>query len=286
MKGQSFLDSRQTTIRTQQARVMNAKISFSSVDATKSPLDWIYRLEDAGFQGWEIVDEGLQKMEGELKERVRELHKTTNLIFSLHTPLSDINIASVNERMREESLRQVKESIENTYEFIDDICVVHPGFFSPLSVQMPETAVQKAINSLATLCEFAADRGLRIAVENLTSANMLMGRYPDELVQLVRGANMDNLGVCLDIGHANTTKKLDEFLSITAQAEDMEIIHMHASDNFGEQDLHLPLGEGNLDWKKVLNGINNNGYAGLVVLELYTLEGGVKSLAFIDELSP
>ncbi|MHC1600596.1 MAG: sugar phosphate isomerase/epimerase family protein [Candidatus Methanospirareceae archaeon] len=264
---------------------MNTKISFSSVDASSNPVEWMYRLEDAGFQGWEIVDEGLQKVEGELKERVRELYETTNLVLSLHAPLSDINIASVNERMWEESVRQIKESIESTYEFIDDICVVHPGVFSPLSVQMPDTAVQKAIAGLTALCEFAADRGLRIAVENLTSANMLMGRYPDELIQLVRGVNMDNLGVCLDVGHANTTKKLDEFLSITAKAEDVEIIHMHASDNFGEQDLHLPLGEGNLDWKKVLQGINNNGYDGIVVLELYTIEAGIESLEFIDKLT-
>jgi sugar phosphate isomerase/epimerase len=264
---------------------MNAKLSFSSIDATSDPLDWMYRLEDAGFQGWEIVDEGIQTMEGDFKERVRELHQTTNLVLSLHAPLSDINIASVNEPMWEESIRQIKASIENTYEFIDDIIVVHPGFFSPLSVQMPDKAVEKAVASLTTLCEFAADRGLRIAVENLTSANMLMGRYPEELIQLVCETNMDNLGMCLDVAHANTTQKLDEFLSITAQAEDVKIIHMHASDNLGEQDLHLPLGEGNLDWKKVIRGMTDNGYEGIVVLELYSLEGGIKSLEFIDTLS-
>ena len=264
---------------------MNAKISFSSIDARSDPPEWMYRLEDAGFQGWEIVDEGLQKVEGEFKKRVRAVHETTDLVLSLHAPLSDINIASVNERMWAESIRQIKESIENTYEFIDDICVVHPGFFSPLSVQMPDTAVQKAVAGLTTLCEFAADRGLRIAVENLTSANMLMGRYPDELIQLVRGVNMDNLGVCIDVAHANTTKKLDEFLGITAKADDVEIIHMHASDNFGADDLHLPLGEGNLDWKKVLDGINNNGYAGIIVLELYSLEAGIASLEFINKVS-
>jgi sugar phosphate isomerase/epimerase len=263
---------------------MNAKISFSSIDARSDPPEWMYRLEDAGFQGWEIVGEGLQKVEGEFKKRVREVHETTNLALSLHAPLSDINIASVNERMWEESIRQIKESMENTYEFIDDICVVHPGFFSPLSVQMPEKAVQKAIDSLTTLCEFAADRGLRIAVENLTSANMLMGRYPDELIQLVRGVNMDNLGVCIDVAHANTTKKLDEFLGITAKVEDVEIIHMHASDNFGAEDLHLPLGEGNLDWRKVLQRINDNEYKGIVVLELYSLEAGIASLEFINKV--
>jgi len=260
---------------------MSAKISFSSVDATRNPLEWIYRLETAGFQGWEIIDEGLQKVEGELKARITEIHETTKLVLSLHAPLSDINIASVNEPIWEESIRQVKESIEHTYEFIDDICVVHPGFFSPLSIQMPEKAVQKAVTGLTALCDFAADRGLRIAVENLTSANMLLGRYPDELIQLVRGVDRDNLGLCLDVAHANTTRTLDEFLGIEAQTEDVEIIHLHASDNFGAEDLHLPLGKGSLDWEKVLNGINNTAYEGLMVLELYTLEAGRESLEFI-----
>ena len=264
---------------------MKAKISFSLVDASRNPLEWMYRLEDAGFQGWEIIGEGIQKVEGEFKERVREIHETTTLVLSLHAPLSDINIASINERMWEESVHQVKESIENTYEFVDDICVVHPGIFSPLSIQMPEKAVQKAVAGLTALCDFAADRGLRIAVENLTSVNMLLGRYPDELIQLVRGVNRDNLGICFDVAHAYTTKTMDEFLNIKAKAEDMEIIHMHASDNFGAEDLHLPLGKGSLDWKKVLNGINDNEYEGLVVLELYTMEGGIESLEFINNLS-
>ena len=291
---------------------MKAKISFSSVDATSNPAEWMYRLEDAGFQGWEIVGEGMQKVEGEFKARVKEIYETTNLVLSLHAPLSDINIASVNERIWEESIRQIKECIENTYEFIADICVVHPGVFSPLSIQMPEKAIQKAIEGLTTLSEFAAERGLRIAVENLPSSNMLMGRYPDELIQIVRGVNMDNLGLCLDVAHANTTKTLDEFLTIKAKAEDMDIwgyaltwrmrirqktldefltikakaedmdiIHLHTSDNFGADDLHLPLGKGNQDWKKVLNGINDCEYEGLMVMELYTIEGGIESLEFI-----
>jgi len=261
---------------------MMQKISFSSVDATSNPVEWMYRLEDAGFQGWEIVGEGRQKVEGEFKAGVQEIYETTNLVLSLHSPLSDINIASVNERMWEESIRQISESIEAAYEFIDDICVVHPGFFSPLSVQMPEKAFQRAIAGLKTLCKFAAERGLRIALENLTSANMLMGRYPDELIRIVRGVNTDNLGLCLDVAHANTTKTLDGFLN--NKADDVEIIHMHASDNFGAEDLHLPLGKGDLDWKKVLAGINDYEYEGLIVMELYTIEGGIESLEFIQEL--
>jgi len=261
---------------------MRLKISFSLIDANSDPLEWIYRLEDIGFQGFEILDEGRQKVGGLLKNSLRNIHETTDLILSLHAPLSDINIASVNDRMREESIRQIKESIENCYEFVDDICVVHPGTFSPLSIQMPEKAIQKSVDALITLSEFAADRGLRIAVENLTSVNMLIGRYPDELIHIVGSAKMDNLGLCLDIAHANTTKKLDEFLEITAKVADVEIIHFHASDNFGTDDLHLPLGQGNQDWSKIMRRIDNNGYEGVMVLEHFTLNDGIESLEFIN----
>lgn len=261
---------------------MRQKISFSSVDGTSNPLEWMYRVEDAGFQGWEIVGEGEQKVEGKFKERVSVISETTNLILSLHSPLSDINIASVNERMRQESIRQIKECIDAAYEFIADICVVHPGFLSPLTMQMPEKAFQKSIDSLKIICDFAAERGLRIALENLTSAKMLMGRNPEELNRIVRGVNADNLGLCLDVAHANTTNTLDEFLNKEVTAVD--IIHMHASDNFGADDLHLPLGKGNLDFKKLLAGIKEYGYHGLMVLELYTFEAGIESLTLIKEL--
>ncbi len=254
------------------------KISFSLVDARVNPLKWVYQLEDAGFQGWEIVAEGLQCVEGEFKERVREVYQTTNLIISLHAPLSDINIASVNERIWAESIRQIKESIENAYEFVDDICVVHPGLLSPLSMHVPDRAFDKAITGLAELCDFASGYGLRIAVENLTSANMLMGRYPDELIRIVRGVNRDNIGLCLDVAHANTTNTLDEFL---AKADDMNIIHMHASDNYGTDDLHLPLGRGNIDWYKVFSVIKEKEYDGLFVIEVYSLAAGIESLEYV-----
>lgn len=255
-----------------------AKISFSSVDATANPVDWMYRLEDAGFQGWEIVGEGVQKVEGEFKERVKEIYATTNLVLSLHTPLSDINIASVNEPIWEESVRQIKASIVAAHEFIDSICVVHPGLFSPLSIQMPDRAVQKAIAGLRAICETASEYGLQIAVENLISVNMLLGRTPEELVRLVNGVSMDNLGICLDVAHANTTGTLDEFLRING----VDIIHMHVSDNFGTDDLHLPVGDGNLDWKKVLHGAKD--FDGLVVTEVYTVEAGIKSMEYLRRL--
>jgi sugar phosphate isomerase/epimerase len=73
-------------------------------------------------------------------------------------------------------------------------------------------------------------------------------------------------------------------LTITERANDVEIIHIHASDNLGEQDLHLPLGDGNLEWETVVRGMNDTSYEGVLVLELYSLDAGIKSLAFLNAL--
>ena len=39
-------------------------------------------------------------------------------------------------------------------------------------------------------------------MENLPPINMMLGGYPDELIQIVRGVNRDNNpGICLDVAH-------------------------------------------------------------------------------------
>jgi sugar phosphate isomerase/epimerase len=66
---------------------------------------------------------------GRFEEKIKEIYETTSLVLSLHVPFSDLNIASVNVGIWAESIRQIKESVDKVHEFIQDICVVHPGIF-------------------------------------------------------------------------------------------------------------------------------------------------------------
>lgn len=256
---------------------MKIKISFSSIDMLSSPKEWMYRLEEEGFQGWEIIDEGSQRLEGEFKEKVKEIYETTNLKLSLHAPFSDLNIASLNERIWEESIKQIRGSISEIHELIE-ICVVHPGNYSPLSIQMPEKAKKKEFEALKILAKYASEYGIRVAVENMTSIEMLLGKNPEEMKRIMREVGMDNLGVCLDTGHANMTKTLNKWLRYDL---DLKIIHMHANDNFGEKDEHLPLGKGNIDWKRLFDELKKNNYESLMVAEMKTIEEGIESLTFL-----
>ena len=64
------------------------------------------------------------------------------------------------------------------------------------------------------------------------------------------------------ITHANTVGLIDEFLD---QLKD-RISHVHIHDNMGKKDEHLPLGEGTVNWKQIMEKLSN--YKGIFVTEM------------------
>lgn len=73
----------------------------------------------------------------------------------------------------------------------------------------------------------------------------------------------------LDIGHANIRQETNltgEFF----RAFGRRIVHLHASDNKGEDDDHLPIGCGNIDWAQIRHVLKKNGYSGTVTLEVFS----------------
>jgi sugar phosphate isomerase/epimerase len=73
------------------------------------------------------------------------------------------------------------------------------------------------------------------------------------------------------MGHANTTSNPSEFLKIN------KTIYYHLSDNNGEKDQHLPLGDGTMD----LNLIKN---IKVGIIELNSYESVLKSKKVIQQI--
>jgi len=57
-------------------------------------------------------------------------------------------------------------------------------------------------------------------------------------------AHLDNIGVCLDLGHAHMTVGVQE--AITTLGKRIAEVHVH--DNHGFRDEHLWPGDGTIDW--------------------------------------
>jgi len=248
-------------------------VSFSSLVVVNDPFEWAYELEDRGFSGWEIVGEGRQTIDESTLPAIRNILETTHLTLTVHLPFSDLNLASLNHRIWEESIRQMEQCIWSAGDFVR-LAVVHPGHLSPVGMQLPDLAFDQQVLGLRRLADFAGDYGITIGLENMVNMPHIFGKHAHELSRIVSAVDRDNIGMVLDIGHAHTNHATGEFLDIIDK-----VVHVHAHDNDGSKDEHLPIGRGTVDWKPVMEKLRN--FRGRVVTEARTVAEGVESLSYI-----
>jgi len=250
--------------------------SFSSSKLVDRPFDWAYQLEDLGYSGWEIVNEGRQRLTPENLAEARQIAETTDLVITIHLPYSDLNLASMNQPIWEETVRQMKACLSLACDFAR-LAVVHPGHLSPLGMQMPDTAWSQNITGIRQICDHAADLDMKIAVENMVNMPALLGRRPEEIAGILETVDRENVGFIFDVGHANTNGNVENFLKL----KDI-MIHAHMHDNHGERDEHLPVGNGTVPWNKVAAGLKD--YKGRIVTESRSLEEGQRSVNRLKKL--
>jgi sugar phosphate isomerase/epimerase len=153
--------------------------------------------------------------------------------------------------------------------------VVHPGYLSPLGMQMPDLAWHQNILGLQQLCDFAGDIGVRIAVENMPRMEFIFGKEPAEMAGMIELVDRENLGMTLDVGHAHTNGVLSEFLRMK------EIVHVHIHDNKGRRDEHLQIGQGTIAWVGVMDELCKRHRGCRFVIEARSVEEGRESLAYL-----
>lgn len=251
--------------------------SFSSSALVDRPFDWAYHLEDLGYTGWEIVHEGRQRLTPETLPLAREIVETTDLVITIHLPYSDLNLASMNQPIWEESVRQTKNCLSLASEF-GRLAVLHPGHLSPLGKHMPDRAWEQNLLGIQQICDHAAELDMTVAVENMPNIESLLGRTPEEILGIMENVDRENLGFVFDVGHANTNDNVDQFLKELGD----RIVHLHVHDNRGERDEHLPVRSGTVNWQNVVNALN--GYSGRLVTEARNLTQGAKSIQTLRDL--
>ncbi|MDH7593158.1 MAG: sugar phosphate isomerase/epimerase family protein [Methanomicrobiales archaeon] len=209
-----------------------------------------------GVSTWCLLDRTLGEALECLSSRVKEveilsdashdlLHagvdccSSFDLRYSVHAPVTDLNIASCRERVREVSLDILEEVCERAA-VIDASCVVvHPGFMPWMELR--ERSLACLHRSLKRLSGVQEEQGIRIAVENMGSWEVCHFR-DTSLLPAIRELG---LGFCLDIGHAHINGALEEFLHLA------EPDHVHVHDNHGREDDHLAPGEGGIDFNRI-----------------------------------
>lgn len=215
------------------------------------------------FKYWEIVAEGkhhLPKIKGKL-----HMLSSYKMKFSVHSQYSDINIGSLNDAIRKTSVKEITEAINIAGAAGAKLLTFHPGHMSPFGRMCVEDIRKATKDSIKKIERAGEDCNIKLALENMPNGGLYC--KPDDLLDLIDGTN---IGLCFDIGHANTTGTIMGFLE---HIELFENVHVH--DNMGKEDMHMELGKGSIPpsyIKQLLKKYNKN-----VILEIRSMEDGIRS---------
>ena len=231
-------------------------IGFSCPPLTVRPFKDAAGLILGNFQHWEIISEAdhfLPAIESELAE----LLETSDLGISIHAPYSDINLAAFDELTRKGSLKVLTEIIAIMNRLDIGPLTIHPGVIGPIQHWDRARVPRLTRKSLEELADIAKEYSVKVALENMPTMRYCICQTMAEMAEMLEGLE---LGMCLDVGHANTSDQMDEMMLLKEK-----FINVHLHDNMGEKDQHLQLGQGNIDFQRVLGMLD--GYDGNFIIE-------------------
>jgi sugar phosphate isomerase/epimerase len=240
------------------------KLGFSTLALFMSSLeDCLETASKDGFQLMEILCEGPYWPRNVLSAENNnfEAFFSYDIDVFLHAPSIDLNPGSLNPGIREETLKQLKETIDFAVNIGSKAITTHPGLIHRLEERVRNYGIQHAVEILTQANQYAQECGVKFSIENMPNKYAYFCITAEEHQYFI-----DECGsyATLDTGHANTAEDPGSFFKIK------EIAYYHLNDNNGKKDQHLPLGEGNFDLK-LLNSVDNG------IIELNNYQNILKS---------
>ncbi len=118
------------------------------------------------------------------------------------------------------------------------------------------------IRALKEIVEYGRKNSVAINLENLSET-------AEDLEPVIN--EVPSLGLTLDVGHANLGGSENKSIAIIEKFGKRSR-HVHLHDNRGGQsqadDLHLPIGDGTVDFRAIMTSLMNAGYDSTLTLEV------------------
>ncbi len=202
------------------------------------------RLRSSGWAGVEFLCEPPWTPELWTPVVVQEA-KASGLRWTLHAPVTDLHLLSLNRRARRAAQEEIEAALRLAHQLGAEGVTIHLGLRSLMGVgdRLDESATQSLLRSLHRQ---AQDAGVVLALENDPP---LPGALLADLEAFARLLAEAGIPGTLDVGHAWLAHgpQLIELLPPV-----LPLLHAaHLHDNRGQQDEHLAVEEGSIPWREL-----------------------------------
>jgi len=219
-------------------------------------LKWIL---DSGFDFVELTVEPPKASREIIYEKINEIKELMESyrakIIIGHTAWY-LPIVNPYDSVRKASIREIIEDSKALARLESVEAVVVHTHFSP-GYDDEEKMNEMLLKSLKKIVSAVNDLGLKVYIENDPISPFSRFEYVME--------NLDNVYMCLDIGHLFVKNAL--YRGFHTAYITGKLAHVHAHDNKGAKDEHLPIGSGKIPWDFVIATLKSMGYDRTITLE-------------------
>lgn len=178
---------------------------------------------------------------------------------TLHGPFWDLHPGSSDQLVRQLTSFRIHQFVDLIDIFLPLQMVCHTGYDSRHHDGDQRSWVDRSAEFWEPLVKRVEDRHSAILIENVWEHN------PEFHAQLIQKVDSPSFGFCLDVGHQHA-------FSMTPVAEWVEVLgehlgEVHLHDNDGNQDSHLPIGWGKIDFGALFVLLEKRAIRPLLTLE-------------------
>lgn len=195
-------------------------------------------------------------------KNMKKLSDSTGVEFwSAHLPFHPFevnNIASLDKEVCKKTVKDLSEYLKNAADIGIKTAVIHPSG-EPIDDSDRELSMKHAKECLYELAKVGKASGIVIAVEDLPRT--CLGRDSSDILDLISAD--ESLTVCFDTNHL-----LKESIKDFVKAVGSKIRTLHISDYDRLDERHWLPGEGVIDWKELMDLLDEINYQGVFMYEV------------------
>jgi sugar phosphate isomerase/epimerase len=187
--------------------------------------------------------------------------KKAGLSYTFHAPFMDLAPGGVDSKIRRATQERLEHVLHLAALIRPKAVVVHPEYDPWRHEEAFDLWFQGSLEMWTPLVKEAENLGVTLALENV------FDQGPETLKKLLEEINSPHCGFCFDTGHWLVFSKRgwEEWIEVLGG----RLVEVHLHDNNGEEDQHLPPGDGKFDFTGFFRHLWTRRLSPLYTLEVH-----------------
>lgn len=231
-------------------------------------------VEISRFYDFYNIDDNYEQVLSEIKDTFSDFKNG----LTTHAFFFNLSVVSRDRAIKEISIKRAEQSLRAATELNADTVVFHTGFNAFLKHNdSKKLFIDNYIIFWQNFIKEFEKANIIAVLENVQEHN------PEFVNNIIKEVNSPNLKASVDTGHANIHSELPVVDWI--KGYNSKLHHMHWHNNFGDDDAHNSILNGNIDFKEVIKTLKNYNLSPKIVFEIFDEKDVIESVNYFNEIS-